>query len=276
MSRVLLCIDMSYQCYRAAASHPMLTSRRVFTGGLYGFWTTFGKIARETQATDVAFCQDVKPYKRSLAYPQYKQLRKKAADDDLLMMFSQSMKLILESMEESGLRVWGLPGYESDDLIGHCVMKYRHRFDRIYAASNDSDLWQLLWADSFRIYTKDIANIISLKTLDAMGITPEQHKLMVALMGSHNDVEGIAGVGEKRALAAVKDPALLRGYREKHGEMIDRNLELIQLPYDGFPRSASIPHHEGFNKRALYRFLGQYDIEITGSMSSAFDQINEK
>ena len=35
MTRKLLTVDLSYQTYRAAASHPMLTCGQVFTGGLY-------------------------------------------------------------------------------------------------------------------------------------------------------------------------------------------------------------------------------------------------
>ena len=69
MERILVCVDLSYQVYRASAAHPMLTSRRVFTGGLYGFLQTFAKTVRETRATHVAFCQDCKPYRRSLEYP---------------------------------------------------------------------------------------------------------------------------------------------------------------------------------------------------------------
>jgi 5'-3' exonuclease len=276
MTRILLAIDLSYQTYRAAAAHPMLTSRRVFTGGLYGFFTTFAKMMRETRATHVAFCQDVKPYLRSLVYPEYKQLRKASADDDLLKMYKQSMSLILEVFEECGLQPWGVPGFESDDLIGHCVMKYRHRFDRIYAGSNDSDIWQLLWADNFFIYTKSINELISGASLAKKhNITPEQFMLATALQGTHNDIAGIVGVGEKTAIKAVRDdPALLRALKAKHGELIERNLGLIKLPHVELPRSTALPQHGGsFNPRQLYKSLGRYDIDVTGSMVNAFEQI---
>lgn len=273
MRRVLLCVDMSYQVYRAAASHPMLTCRRIFTGGLYGFFTTLAKMVRETQATHIAFGRDMKPYKRSEVYPQYKAFRKKSMDETLKMMYAQSEKLVLECLEESGLKLWGIPGFEFDDLAGHCVMKYRNRFDRIYAGSNDSDLWQLLWCENFRIYRKSLADVVSPESLAKQGFTPQEYMLATALMGTHNDVEGIDGVGEKTAFRAIRDPALMRSLREKHGKLIERNLGLIKLPHAEFPWEAALPVQEGFNPRTLYRCLGRYDIEITGSISNALEQL---
>lgn len=278
MAKILLAVDLSYQCYRASAAHPMLTSRIeqkiVFTGGLYGFYTTLAKTIRETQATHIAFCQDIKPYRRSETYPEYKQLRKARADDDLLKMHKQSMALILESFQACGLAPWGIQGFESDDLVAHCVMKYRHRYDRIYAASNDSDLYQLLWADNFAIYRKNRADIVTAATLVRdMGVTPDQFMLMTALSGTHNDIAGIPSVGSGRALAAVKDAALLRKYRDGYGQLIERNLGLIKLPHAEFPWAASIPSQDAFRPRELYKFLGRYDIEVTGAISSALDEL---
>ena len=275
MRRVLLAVDLSYQCYRAAAAHPMLTSGRTFTGGLYGFLATFAKIVRETKATHVAICQDRKPYKRSELYPEYKQLRKKNADEDLLKAFNQSMSLVIKVLEECGLKIWGVDGFESDDLVGHCVNKYRHRFDHIYAASNDSDLYQLFWADNFSVYSKSITDVMNRRVLmDKMGLTPDQFMLTTALTGTHNDIAGIYGVGPGKALTAIKNPALMRQYREKHGEMIDRNLKLIQLPHPEFPRDVCLPElAHAFDARALYRSCGAFDIEVTYSMTQAFEQL---
>lgn len=276
MAKVLLAVDMSYQVYRAAAAHPMLTSRRVFTGGLYGFWTTLAKTIRETDATHLALGQDVKPYRRSETYPEYKLLRKAKADDDLLRMYKASMTLVLESLEEAGLQPWGIPGFEFDDLAAHCVRKYRHRYDRIVAASNDSDLWQLLGADNFSIFRKSKADIVTGATLhDAFGkpITPDEYMLMTALTGTHNDIAGIPGVGAVTALKAIRDPSVMRKYRDGHNALIERNLALIKLPHPEFPWSATIPSMEGLNPRRLYRYLGRYDIEVTGAISNALDQL---
>lgn len=273
----ILAVDLSYQCYRASAAHPMLTSRRTFTGGLYGFLTTLAKTLRETRADRLVICQDRKPYVRSIAYPNYKLLRKERADDELLMMHKQSMKLILDALEVLGFPVWGVDGFESDDLVGHIIQQHRSRFDRIYAASNDSDLYQLLWCEHFFVYKDSIATVVSGDSLlKSKGLTPSQFMLATALQGTHNDIEGIAGVGEKRAAAAARDPALLRQYQAKHADLIARNLSLIQLPHPQFPRGERIPKRDKrFSAQALYRFCGRYDIDVTKAMLDSFDQLKD-
>lgn len=274
-SRVLLCVDLSYQVYRASAAHPMLTSRRTFTGGLYGFFTTLAKMIRETQATDVVFCQDRKPYLRSLVYPEYKQIRKQSRDDELLKMYQQSMTLVLEVLADVGFDPFGMPGFESDDMIGLMAIKYRHRFHRIYAGSNDSDLFQLLWVPNFFIYTKNIHECTSGSSLlKNTGLTPDQFMLMTALTGTHNDIEGINKVGPVTAKKAIHDPALMRSLRDKHAAIIDRNLSLIRLPHADLPWDIHLPERpDGFDSRALYKSLGAYDIDVTNSMVAAFEQI---
>lgn len=278
-SKILLATDLSYQVYRASAAHPMLTSRRVFTGGLYGFWTTLAKTIRETAATRAVFCQDVKPYKRSETYPEYKLLRKARQDDDLLKMYKQSMSLVLESLEVAGLTPWGIQGFESDDLIGHLAPRYRHRYERIIAASNDSDLWQLLAIENFAIWRKSKADMVTGANLhDVFGrpITPAEYMLMTALTGTHNDIAGIPGVGPVTALKAVRDPATLRKMRDGYDSLINRNLALIKLPHPDFPRDAAMPTHDSIDSRALYSFLGRYDIEVTGAISAALEQLKEQ
>ena len=275
MDRILLAVDLSYQSYRAAAAHPMLTCRDVFTGGLYGFLMTFGKMVRETRATDVVFCQDVKPYLRSLSYPEYKQIRKKSVDEELGKRHQQSMKLILEVLTSLGFIPWGIKGFESDDLIAHCVMKYRHRFAQIYAGSNDSDLFQLFWAPNFFVYGSDVHSAMSASNLHRkVGLDPAQFMLASALQGTHNDIAGIAGVGEVTARKIVLDPVKLRATMSSHGEMVTRNLGLIKLPHPEFPRISSLPARpKGFDTRAFVRTLGKYEVDATASMVSAFEQL---
>lgn len=272
---VLLAVDLSYQTYRAAASHPMLTSGQTFTGGLYGFLTTLAKQIRETGATRVIACRDMKPYRRSLVYPEYKQLRKKEADEDLLRAFNQSMKLVLEVLDIIKVPAMGYEGFESDDCIAWAVHQHRSRFSTIYAASNDSDLYQLFRFPNFKVLRKDISDLMDRKRLAAgpLGMTPDEFMLASALQGTHNDIAGIPRVGEVTAYKAVRDPGLMRGYRERWGELIDRNMGLIRLPHPEFPHVGLPAPMTGFSHRDLYRFCGRFDIEVTKSMLDSFQQI---
>ena len=276
MAKILLCVDLSYQSYRASAAHPKLSSRRVFTGGLYGFFMSFAAAVRETRATHVAICEDSKPYVRSIEYPEYKLIRARSADPVLRENHKVSMELILDVLYECGITTWRVKGFESDDLIGHAVRVYEHRFDAIYAQSNDSDLYQLFDVPTFHLYGQDMQSLWNGKRLaKELGITPLQYMQATAITGTHNDIEGIKGVGLKTAIKALKDAALMRKYRDGYGEMIDRNLKLIQLPHALFPRTERLPQHEPevFNPRRLYKSLGRYDIDTTNAMVSAFEQL---
>ena len=273
--RTLLAVDLSYQVYRAAASHPNLESADgTFTGGLYGFLVTVSKVIRDTGATHVVVCQDRRPYHRSKLYPEYKMLRKATQDEDLKRKADLSMDQVLTACEVIGLPVVGIDGFESDDIIGHYVHTHRGRFKDIYAASNDSDLYQLFWCQHFHVYRKDMDDLMDhAKLLEITGLDPEQFTLAHALMGTHNDVAGIPRVGEKTSIRAVKDPGVLRTYRERHNDLIERNIRLIKLPYEGFPRSLEMPTMGRFSHRALYKFAARYDMTVTASMLNAFEQV---
>lgn len=273
----LLAVDLSYQSYRASAAHPNLTSDSTFTGGLFGFFQSVSKMVRECNATQIVFCADSKPYKRSEQFPEYKQWRVATRNEELLAKHKQTMTLLRQILPDLGLPIWEVPGFESDDLIGHAVGKYRHRYRRIVAASNDSDLFQLLSADNFYVLreTEWASAWNAQRLMDKKGLTPEQYMLMTAIMGTHNDLPGIFGVGEVGATKAVLEPGKLRVLRDKHGHIIDRNLALIKLPHPEFPYSTRIPMASGgFDSRALYRALGRYDIQVTASMVNALEQVS--
>ena len=272
---VLLAVDLSYQTYRAAASHPTLTYDGQFTGGLYGFLTTLAKQIRVTKATRVVVCEDVKPYRRSLAYPAYKQLRKKNADEELVEAFKVTLPLVMRALDVIGIPIMGYPGFESDDCIGWLANTHRHRFDLIYAASNDSDLYQLLQYASFKIIRgSEMTDVMDAARLASgpFGMTPAEFMLSQALQGTHNDVEGIPQVGPKKAFDAVKQPAKLRHLRERWASVIDRNLWLQELPHAEFP-DATLPSMGRFNPRALYRFCADFDIEVSRAMLDSFSQV---
>lgn len=277
--RVLLAIDLSYQTYRAASSHPTLKSlEEVFTGGVFGFMVSMAKTIRECGATHVVVTEDVKPYKRSELYPEYKQLRKESADPELRDKYLASIPLVKEMLAVVGIPTMAVPGFESDDCIGHIVSQQRHRYEMIYAASNDSDLYQLFYCAWFKVWRKDAESVMDYwRLLKETGLEPEEFMTATALTGTHNDIAGIDRVGPKTAYKAVLNPGLLRPYYERHGDMIRRNLKLIKLPHPDFPRDMPIPKRtRSFDPRSLYRWCGRYDITTTQSMVTAFEQVDNE
>ena len=276
MRRVLLAVDLSYQTYRAASVNAHLTSGDgEFTGGLYGFMVTLAKAIRDTEATHVLVCEDRKPYRRSLLYPEYKLLRRKTQDLDLKARVDAAKLQILGVLDCIGIPVVGVDGFEADDIIAHTVHLQRHRFKEIFAASNDSDLYRLFQCPWFKVYRKDINDVMDFRKLkEQTGLSPEEFSLASALMGTHNDIEGIKGVGEKTAYRAVKDLTQLRMYRERHSDLIERNLRLIKIPYEGFPGDLQLPPaHHHFDRRKLIRYCSKYDINVTGAMTDSFEAV---
>ena len=273
--RIALLLDLSYQTYRAAAAHKGLTCGETFTGGLYGFLGTTAKMIRETAATHVWGMADSKPYKRSLIYPEYKQLRKKNADPELLAAFNESTPLVLEALKVLGIPVVSVPGFESDDCVASLVQAHHMRFKAMIAASNDSDLYQLLEYPHFQILRgSDRGSIVTRADLETgpMAMTPREFMLAQALQGTHNDVAGIPKVGPTTAYKIVKTPGLLRQAQERYGDLIQRNLMLSELPHHEMPRLAT-PTMGTYNPRDLYRFCARFDIEVTKSMVDSFEQL---
>jgi len=274
--RVLLAVDLSYQTYRAASVHSTLTSvEDVFTGGVFGFMVSVAKIIRECGATEVVVTKDVKPYKRSEVYPEYKQLRRDSANEELRDKYLASVPLVLEMLETVGIPTMEALGFESDDCIAHIVSQHRHRYRTIYAASNDSDLYQLFYCPWFKVWRKDTESVMDYWRLrEETGLDPEEFVLASALMGTHNDIAGIPRVGPKTAYKAVLNPGLLRPYYQRYNDLIQRNLGLIRLPHAAFPGEMPVPKRtRSFDVRALYRWCAKYDITATQSMVTAFEQV---
>ena len=275
--RILLAVDLSYQTYRAASSHPTLKSMDdVFTGGVFGFMVTLAKTIRECRATHVVVTKDVKPYRRSETYPEYKMLRKNTQDLELRDKYLASVPLVEELLDVVGIPTMEAPGFESDDCIAHIISHHRHRYQTIYAASNDSDLYQLFYCAWFKVWRKDAESVMDYwRLLKETGLEPEEFIMASALMGTHNDIAGIPKVGPVTSYKAAKNPGLLRPYLERHGELIQRNLGLIRLPHAAFPRDLPVPHrHKAFDARALYKWCAKYDITTTRSMVDAFEQVD--
>lgn len=272
--RVLLTVDFSNVLYRACAAYKLLTFDGTFTGGLYGFLAILAAGIDRTQATDIVLCMDSKPYRRSLAYPEYKLLRATTQDPELRELYKASEPMVLDMATRFGLPVWRVPGFEADDLPAHVLQTQGCRWARVVAMSNDSDLWQLFRHPNFRIYRDTTKAILDAKALD--GLTPDEYVLMLALMGTHNEIEGLAGIGPKKARTIVTTPSKLRDAMAAHAGLIARNTALIRLPHPELravcpplPRAAK----GQFRYRDLYRWAAQYDITITPSMTNSLERV---
>lgn len=273
--KTLVLVDLSNALKRSMFSHKGLTSGTTFTGGVYGVLVGLAKVLGAYGATSAVLCQDSKPYRRSLEYPKYKAKRVEEKDETLIQALEQSRRLIDEAAQVIGVPLWAVPGFEADDLIAHACRRESNRYDRVVIWSNDSDLFQLLVRPNIWIErAKEV--MTQAKLLAAHGLTAEQHLLLSVLMGSHNDVAGIEGVGPITARKIVDNPALFRQYTDKHSEIIKRNQHLMRLPHPALPTIHLPDQTRAFVARDFYRWASRYDIAATEKMLSAFEGLTTR
>ena len=213
----ILAVDLSNQVYKAVHGFRALSSDGVFTGGLYGFLRMVSRAILVTGANRVVICVDRKPYKRSLVYPEYKQIRAKASDPEIAEDAKISQSMVVRALQALRIPIWEAAGYEADDLAGVLVRKNHHRFDQIISMSGDGDLFQLLDTENYSIFAgasvgarrvgksspPDVIHTPRSFAASYSGMTSAQFVEYLALQGTHNDVAGIYGVGPAKAAAAV-------------------------------------------------------------------------
>lgn len=279
-NEILVLADLSNHAHKGTHAYKGLTSGQTFTGGLYGFLIAMSKTIKETGATRLIVGADSKPYQRSKEFPGYKGDRKKkeyTEEDELILRgVRQTESLIRELCNCLGIPVWEVAGFEYDDLVGHTVRKYRCRFASILASTSDSDLYQLFYATNFALH-KGKNGLYQRKDFRSEweGISPKDYIRVLALMGTHNGVPGVDRVGPKTAIKAVQGDTKFAQLFEQHKATVERNLPLIELPHAKFPYREELPPKQTMRDpiRALYKFAGFYDIEVTNAMATAFEQV---
>jgi 5'-3' exonuclease len=224
-------------------------------------------------------CTDSKPYRRSVDYPEYKLLRADSRDPVLAANANTTLTQIRELVKVTGWPIWSEPGFESDDLVAHAVFHYRHRYKKIIAMSNDSDLYQLFQWPNFLLY-KGKKGLYTREDYNReWGLPANKLVLALAMIGTHNEIEGIKGIGPATAKKLLlEEPSKYRLVRQQHLEIIERNEALIRLPHPEFNFNSQLPQYScDYDERALVRFCAKYAINLQRWQSEAFERVqNEK
>lgn len=273
--RRLLLVDVSNIAYKSAAAHPNFTNGDVYTGGLYGFMCAVAKAINATGATDICLCEDRRPYHRSVAYPEYKQIRASNKDEVLVEKVKTTIEQVRKLCEVTGWPMWGVPGFESDDLVAHTVIQYRHRYEKIIAMSNDSDLYQLFNWKHFQLY-KGKKGLYTHEdfAVEWKGLPAYKLVLALSMTGTHNEVAGIKGVGPVTAIHALTYPQHFNDIYNSHSALIERNKKLISLPHEDFPVFEQMPLTVcDYSERKLMNFCARYKIQLDRWMSENFENL---
>ncbi|MEA4824262.1 MAG: DNA polymerase I [Clostridiaceae bacterium] len=229
----LLALDANSLLNRAFyAIRPLSTKSGEYTNAIFGFLTNYFKLLTDCSPDAVCACFDVHaPTFRHMEFADYKAGRR-PCPEELIPQFDL-LKDILDAM---GVPCAELPGFEADDLLGTISRVCEDTSDWECAiVTGDRDSFQLIGeTTSVRlISTKEGRPITTVYTPELLrevyGVTPPQMIEVKALMGDPSDnIPGVAGIGEKTALALIKqfgtldgvyenldDPSIKKGVREK-------------------------------------------------------------
>ncbi|AWP54133.1 DNA polymerase I [Haemophilus influenzae] len=220
----LVLVDGSSYLYRAFHAFPPLTNAAGEpTGAMYGVLNMLKSLISQVQPTHIAVVFDAKGKTfRDEMFEQYKSHRPPMPDD-----LRKQIQPLHDMIRALGIPLLVVEGVEADDVIGTLALQASRLGKKVLISTGDKDMAQLVDDNIMLINTMNNSLLDREGVIEKYGIPPELIIDYLALMGdSADNIPGVAGVGEKTALA------LLQGI----GSMTEiyANLEKIaELPIRG-------------------------------------------
>jgi len=177
------------------------------TNGVYGFLTILQRLLDEEKPEGLAVTFDLHaPTFRHLRYADYKGTRKGMPEDLQLQM--PVLKQVLDAM---GVLRLEKEGWEADDLLGTLSRRCEAAGDECVVVTGDKDSFQLITEKTRVLHVKsrmgqtETINYTPERFREEYGFDPIRMIDLKALMGDASDnIPGVAGVGEKTAMALVQ------------------------------------------------------------------------
>ena len=249
---MILGIDLSgmwHAAWHATKDQPLNEAYEIVLGKVHKF---------ALDRAHVVVAIDSPPYKRSETYPEYKSNRDPPGKD----MVDQFRRL-RERLSRDGLLVWGVEGYEADDILASLASWCATNLHPLEILSSDKDLLQLVCdADGISVVSPLTSRTMRDEdVIEKMGVPPHKLADSLALQGDRSDnIPGVPRVGPKTAALLLSDHESLVGIQlaaaegripGKVGEAIVSNLvqlkksrELVELY-----RDVPLPFDEIFQER---------------------------
>jgi len=219
----LFLIDGSSYIFRAFfAVRGLSTSKGLPTNAIFGFTSMLLKILKDHKPDGVAVVFDTKaPTFRTELYEAYKANRPEMPDD--LAVQIPYIKKIVEAFRIPSLEQ---EGYEADDLIGTLAKKADQDGLEVVIVSGDKDLLQLVSAQVTVLDTMKDAQKGLREVKERFGVGPELLPDIMGLAGdSVDNIPGVPGIGEKTAVALIKQFGNLDSLLEKVHEADETGLK---------------------------------------------------
>lgn len=206
----ILAIDFNSLMNRSFFAIRTLTAKDgTPTNALFGFVKTYQKLLKTYEPDVVIAAYDVHaPTFRHRMYADYKGTRSAMADE-----LRVQMPLGREFVELAGGTVFGIEGWEADDILGTVARWAEDHGEICIIATGDRDSFQLVSdAVSVNLATnKGDVLMTPAEIAEQYGVTPPQMIEIKSLMGDASDnIPGVKGIGEKTAGALIRENGSLQ------------------------------------------------------------------
>ena len=194
-----------YRAFFAMNKNPRMTSKGLNTSAVMGFLNSLYEILKNEKPTHIGVAFDVAgTEQRQAEYSEYKANREKMPDD-----LREAIPYIIRLIEAFNIPIYGVEGYEADDVIGTLSKKAEKEGFTTYMMTPDKDFGQLV-SDKVLLYKPakfgEPAQVWGPKEVcERYGISePKQLIDILGLWGDAADnIPGIPGIGEKTAAQLV-------------------------------------------------------------------------
>ena len=203
-----LLIDASTFVFRAFHAMPSLVGRQGQpTGAIRGALNQFNKMEKDYPDSKLVVVFDpAGQTKRNEIYSEYKANRVSMPED-----LSSQFELIKSIVVAKGWPMVVMKGEEADDVIGSLSVMLENKGFKSLLVSGDKDLTQLV-NDNALFYNPNKFELDAKKVEEHYGVPPNLIPDYLALAGDTVDnIPGVAGVGDKTALALLQEFGSLDG-----------------------------------------------------------------
>ena len=195
-----------YRAFFAMNKNPRINSKGLNTSAIIGFLNSLYEILKNERPTHIGVAFDVAgTAQRQAEYSEYKANREKMPDD-----LRDAIPYIIRLIEAFNIPIYGVEGYEADDVIGTLSKKAERQGFITYMMTPDKDFGQLV-TDKVLLYKPakfgEPAQIWGPKEVcERYGI--QEPKQLIDILGLWGDaadnIPGIPGIGEKTAALLVQ------------------------------------------------------------------------
>lgn len=219
-----------YRAYFALNKNPRINSKGMNTSAVLGFANSLYDILKNETPTHIGVAFDTfAPTHREADFVDYKAHREKMPED-----IAMALPYIRRLIEGFRIPILEVDGYEADDVIGTLSRKAEEKGYTTYMVTPDKDFGQLVTSKTF-IYKPprmgNKAEILGVKEVcDRYQIRePLQLIDILGLWGDASDnIPGIPGIGEKRAIELVNTYGSVENLIEHAGELSGKMKENVE------------------------------------------------